>query len=369
MTRAIRVGVDATSILDIRTGLENHALSAVRGLVAARHEGEVVAFVRAEAPPEWKGLDAEVRILPSRGEAMTTQLLLPTAVRRAGLDALYCPAKPAPVLASASRLLVGIHDAIPWALPDAMGRGAAPFFRTFHRLALMRGARVATPSQASAVTLRSVLGLNADRIHVVGNALPPDFASAVAHARRPSEAPPGAFILAVGRVDPRRDLGSILDAWEIVASEMPDLSLVLVGGEGWKVAGMMERARRMPRVRALGRVSAESLAGLYAHAECFVTASLMEGFGLTVLEALASGCPVVASGIGPHREVGQDAILTFPPKDPTALTNAVRRVLTDTDLAQSLAAAGRARAAAFTEDLLGQRLWTALEAVVVGDGA
>jgi glycosyltransferase involved in cell wall biosynthesis len=97
-------------------------------------------------------------------------------------------------------------------------------------------------------------------------------------------------------------------------------------------------------VRSLGHVADEDLPGLYAGAECFVLASLYEGFGLPVLEAMACGAPVVASDAGALPQTCGDAAILVDPRDPAAIADAVERAIGD----ERLRAAGLERAAAFT---------------------
>ena len=98
-------------------------------------------------------------------------------------------------------------------------------------------------------------------------------------------------------------------------------------------------------MESLGLVSREELAGLYRRAACLVFPSLHEGFGLPVLEAMASGCPVAASSVGALPEVCGDAAILFDPEDVHAMENAVREALSRAD---ELSEAGLARAARFT---------------------
>ena len=101
-------------------------------------------------------------------------------------------------------------------------------------------------------------------------------------------------------------------------------------------------------VELLGWVAEDDLADLYRGASVYVFPSLFEGFGLPVLEAMARGCPVIASDIPALREVGGDAAVYVDALDPTAIASAVCRVIGDQDVRAEFASAGRARAVSFT---------------------
>ena len=246
----MRVGIDASSVLDEGTGLENHVLTLVDALARFSNH-ELVAFVRRRAPDQWGELQGrlEVRSLDTDNQAFATQVLLPRAAERAKLDVLYCGAKPAPAQYS-GRLLVGIHDPIPWMRPDVMGRGAAPWFRAFHGISLRRGAHVATPSAVSKGALEKLLGLEPERVHVVGNALAPwytPYLDAI-DIERPAIAPAYPYFLVVRRMDPRSGLSTVLDAWDELRHRHGDIRLAVAGKVGWKVGSLACRdAKRLTK--------------------------------------------------------------------------------------------------------------------------
>jgi glycosyltransferase involved in cell wall biosynthesis len=363
----MRVGIDATSVLDEGTGVENHVLTVVDAL--ARHtDHELVCFVRRRPPAAWRDLGArmEVVTLATDSQVVATQILLPRAARAARVDVLYCGGKPPPA-AGTVPLMVGIHDAIPWEHPEFMGsRRAVVWFRSLYRLAVRRGAAVVTVSEASRRALAAVLGVPPDRIGVVGNALGPWFARLVDDPglARPPAAPEESYLLAVSRMDPRRGVTTLLDAWDTLRAERPALRLVLAGKTGWNVSDAVARARRTPGVVLTGEVDQMALAGLYRHATALVAASVYEGFGLPVLEAMAFGTPVVASSIPPHLELAAGAARFFPPTDSAALAGAIRHLLDDERARGDAAAAGRERAAAFSAPRLAAGLTAAAATVV-----
>ena len=355
----LRIGIDATSVLDEHSGVEVHVRTAVDALADLDTGDQLTVFVRRQAPPEW--LDRPnlgVRVLPTGSQAWATQVSLARVAAKAELDVLYCPAKPPPALWRVP-VLDALHDTVPWTRPETMGRGAARWYRTFDGLAVRRGAHVATVSRASADDIVRTLHVAPERVHVVGNALSPSLRSLMPTIDdRP--APDGRYVLSLCRMEPRKDLRTLLDAWPRMHECMPDLRLVLAGKAGWGVDGIMERAQRMAGVDLLGWVDDTELVRLYRHATVFVTPSLQEGFGLPVLEAMACGAPVVASDIAAHREVGGHAVLTFPAGDATELASAMIDVAADPSLVARMRAEGFRRAAAFSPEAVAERLHAAL---------
>ncbi|HWE55071.1 MAG TPA: glycosyltransferase family 1 protein [Acidimicrobiales bacterium] len=363
----MRVGIDATAVLDEGTGVENHVLTVVDAL-ARGSDHELVCFVRHRAPAAWAewGDRVEIRTFDTDSQVLATQLLLPRAAKAAGIDVLYCGGKPPPAIYRAP-LLVGIHDAIPWVHPEYMGsRRAVMWFRGLYNLAVRRGATIHTGCRASRDALAPVLGMATSAIQVVPYALVPWFAALIdgPDLPRPAQAPEGPYLLAVSRFDPRRGVTTLLDAWDILRADRPDLNLVLAGKVGWNVSEAVERARRTPGVVLTGEVDAGDLAGLYRHATALVSASAYEGFGLPVLEAMAFGTPVAASAIPPHLEQAADVAEFFPPADPVALAKAVGTILDDESVRAHAESAGRERASQYNARRLAE-CWTQAALVAI----
>ena len=151
------------------------------------------------------------------------------------------------------------------------------------------------------------------------------------------------YILSVGTVEPRKDLGVAADAVSRLRTTR-DLTLVIVGPPGWGDVGGLDR----PGVRRLGPVRWEILDSLYRRARACVLPSTYEGFGLPAAEALARGCPVVASGGGAMAEIVGDAGILCPAGDAEAFSAALGRIVDDDALHADLARRGPLRASLFS---------------------
>jgi glycosyltransferase involved in cell wall biosynthesis len=162
---------------------------------------------------------------------------------------------------------------------------------------------------------------------------------------------PEQFILHVSTIEPRKNLGRLLEAFEGLKREFPALKLVLVGKKGWLYEPFFEQLEASGLKNEVifpGYVAEEDLPAFYQMATLFCFPSVYEGFGLPPLEALASGCAVVCSNASSLPEVVGDAGLLVTPTDTTAITEALRRVLGDDSLRRDLQHRGPIQAQKFS---------------------
>jgi glycosyltransferase involved in cell wall biosynthesis len=216
------------------------------------------------------------------------------------------------------------------------------------RRAVERGAWVHTPSQFVATEAKEVLGT--DRVVAVPHgvpriALPPTPLGGLVGDSQ--------FILAMGTLEPRKNIPRLVAAFAPVAAAHPGLQLLLAGADGpAKPAVLAARAALPPgiqkRVHVAGYVDERMRATLLARASVFAYPSLYEGFGFPVIEALAAGTPVVAGNAGAIPEVAGDGALLVDPSDVDAIAEGLTRVLDDPALAESLVRAGRRQAAGYS---------------------
>lgn len=171
----------------------------------------------------------------------------------------------------------------------------------------------------------------------------------------PVDGLPSRYVLFVSTIEPRKDLGTLLDAYERLRdSGTYEGALVVVGKIGWKSESLVPRLRGRGIVH-LDYLRAPQLATVYERAEAFVFPSIYEGFGFPLLEAMARGVPSIAARSSSLPEIGGDAALYFEPRDVDALAAQLTRVLGDATLREALAARGRARAAEFRWDVAAAR--------------
>jgi glycosyltransferase involved in cell wall biosynthesis len=219
-------------------------------------------------------------------------------------------------------------------------------FPALARLHAQRADLVVTISEYSSRQIQARLGVPADRICVCRPGVP----HWVGDEGRGAPARDG-YILFVGTLEPRKNVGGLLDAYERLLAAWPSApNLVLAGGFSQAASSWIERAKMAPlagHVELRGYVSDDNRIALYRGAAMLVLPSFDEGFGLPALEAMALGVPVIAADRGALPEVVGRAGLLAAPDDAGAWSVLMQRVLTDQGLAESLRSDGFARSREF----------------------
>lgn len=155
------------------------------------------------------------------------------------------------------------------------------------------------------------------------------------------------FLLTIGGTEPRKNVKTVVEAFKKLPGEIQSaFPLVIIGGEWHGIK--LDEFKNIPNVHCLGYVPEDQLPWLYANCKAFVFASEYEGFGFTVLEAMAAGVPVISSTSSSLAEVAGDAALLFEPHDSELLTKHLQRLVIDKNLERSLMESGQSRAKEFS---------------------
>ncbi len=320
----------------------------------------------------------EVVRLPRRPTLYWDQVLLPRALRAVGATAFFSPYYKAPVAAPCATV-VTIHDVIPLRFPAytrGYGRLYAAAFRPWAACLARRAAAVITDSEFSKAELLAELKPAPDRVHVipigVGEefrpGLPPE-AVAVATARYGIDGP---YLLAVGNFLPHKNLPRLIEAYGALPQALRERTRLVLAGTpaGHRPARPADRTvLARPGVVLPGFIPPEDLPPLYAGATALICPSLVEGFGLPVLEAMACGTPTVCARAGALPEVAGEAALYVDPMDAAGIAAGLRRILEDEPLRRDLAGRGLARARSFHPRKTTGRLVDLLEGIAGGRGA
>ena len=346
------IGIDASrAISTAPTGTEAYSYHLIRSLLpllpsrycARLYFRSIPQHISSLVP---KGAAAESRVIPF--PKLWTHLRLSWEMVRFPPDLLFVPAHVLPLLHPA-RTLVTVHDVGYRYFPDAHPPAQRYYLEWSTYWNIRAASHVLADSLATRDAIVDAYHVSKEKITVVY----PGYDSDLAPVRdtqmlaevRACYAIPGDYILALGRIQPRKNLVRLVEAFAQVLStpQGADLTLVLAGPTGWLADPILSRVRDLgleDRVCIPGYVAAEDKAALISGARVFAYPSLYEGFGFPALEAQACEVPLLASETSSLPEVVGDGGLLVDPLDVSAITQGLLRLLTDVDLCQRLCANG-----------------------------
>jgi glycosyltransferase involved in cell wall biosynthesis len=300
-----------------------------------------------------EGADFERHAIPDSRipKLLATRTLLPRAVRRSGARAVYLVEGPLIGARVEVPVVATLHSVMHWSRPGDMWLPRRLYWQLWYARAArrdaLRCAAILPPTRACAreVPLH-VPGIEPSRVRAVHHGVAPAF--------RPSAGPVPArtpAVLLVGNDMAYKNVAGALSIFAVAARGLPH-ELRLAGLDDAAVRRLADRSGIGEDVRArlvpLGKVGEAALAAEYRSASALLFPSLVESFGMPLLEAMASGCPVVASDLESLREVSGGAALHAPPSDLAAFAESLRRVLTEPAVAAAVRARGLERARHFT---------------------
>jgi glycosyltransferase involved in cell wall biosynthesis len=333
------------------SGVATYLRNVVPPMLASATAHEFFLVHDASRPPavldQWTRARAISLPVAPAPEIAWEQVRLPLALRRKNIDVFHrgsgAGGLALPFLAG-SRVVVTVHDAIPLKYREDYLRNAAHrAFFNFQMSLSRRAGAVITVSQTSKRDLVTIGRFDPSRIAVIGEGVDRDFLSEPAGVPAPGRA---AYVLAMGAGEPRKNVARVIEGFLRVADRI-DHRLVLIGAP-WRGRRALVPPGAAGRIEDRGAVTNAELRELYRGAAAFVYPSLYEGFGLPVLEAMASGTPVITSREGSLEEIAGDAALYVDPRDPAAIGDAILELVTDPARRSALVAAGLARVKIFS---------------------
>ncbi len=268
-----------------------------------------------------------------------------------GNDVLFAPNFfPHRTQAPWGRTLVStVHDLAFAVLPDTVAPETLAELARHLPHALFHSDKIIAVSEATRQDVIAHLGVSSRRIHVIHEGLDPHFTADPDRGMRPDELP-DRYVLFVSTIEPRKNVAAVVRAFNLLADWGYDGGLVLVGRWGWHTGEIRAAISASPvhdRIVHLDYVARNALPALYRDADALLFPSLMEGFGLPILEAMACGTPVVTSGHSAMPEVAGPAGIYVDPARPQSIASAVEALLQDEQHRRRLAELGRSRATRF----------------------
>ncbi len=362
----MRVAIEYSAAVNQRAGIGRLVRSQVAALAAIDSVNEyLLLYARPNAGalprfPDARNFQRRRIMLRERWLTILwhrAQLPLPADVLTGPIDIYHSPDFVLPPLRHARGILT-VHDLAFLLRPDCADAKLSAYLEEVVPRSVRRADFVIADSENTRNDVVVLLGVPPDRVEVVPGGVDARFkpvsnAVELGRAREALQVGDAPFILAVGVLEPRKNLNRLMNAFAMLKADgkLPHHKLVLAGSKGWLVDGILAYHDASPvrdDIVLPGFVPDEVLPAVYSAADVLAFPSLYEGFGLPILEAMACGTPVVSSRSSCLPEVAEGAALLVDPDNTEAIAVALELALTDEGLRADLRQKGLARAAGYT---------------------
>ncbi|HEX6387539.1 MAG TPA: glycosyltransferase family 1 protein [Anaerolineae bacterium] len=352
----MRIGFDGTPLIGQRAGVGNYTAHLLAALLERNSADEYLLYSNRPLgrlePALSKATQVEGYLPPSRWLWM--QLVLPRIILQTRPELCHFTNALAP-LQQPTPFVLTIHDASLFLYRQYHPRSRLLAIRLLLPVIAHRADAIITVSEYARNDLIQSLQLPREKVHVVYEAPAVEFKPVTDKQRlaalRRKYNLPEKYVLAVGALEPRKNLSRLVRALSKLHERGNEAKLVLAGPSGWMMEGFEKQIDELglkDDVYYLGYVPAEELPGLYTMATLFAFPSLYEGFGLPPLEAMACGTPVLTSRYSAMAEVCADAAHLVNPRDEGELADALWQLLCDGEWRQELSQRGMQRARQFS---------------------
>ena len=358
----MRIAIDAHTVGAKLGGNESYAVNLIEALAQIDSVNDYTIYITTdEARERFKGRWSNFRVRATLPHTplIRIPLTLSAELRKHPVDVLHVqftapPFCPCPVV-------VSIHDLSFEHLPQTFNRRSRTQLRLTVRHSAKRAARIISLSEHTRRDIIETYGITPERIHAIPLAAPSHFAPVADNRElqrvRHNYGIHGDYILSVGSIQPRKNLARLVRAYARVRASLRGNNsaitlpkLVLVGKCAWlydETLRALDETGVRDDVVLTGYVPQADLPALYSGALCFVYPSYFEGFGLPPLEAMKCGAAVIVGNKTSLPEVVGDAALTVDPFDVDAIASAMKQLIDDPALRETLSVKGQIRATAF----------------------
>lgn len=337
------IGIDATLLREGRvTGVERYTINLIKNILKEDSFNQYKIFFKEKVYSELiPFLDkCEFHICPVNNRVYCDQIWLPRKINSGNFDLVHYPAFPSSPFSKVNSVLT-IHDATFWKYPETMSAGGKYYYKPLFPQAIKKAKKIITVSHSSKKDLIKYLNIPATNISVIYEALDDSFLSK--KSKPLNYLLPDKYILSVGTIEPRKNIITLIDAFQQLKMEynVPH-ELVIVGRKGW-IRNLNIPEKIKSQIHFTGFVSDDELAGIYESADIFVFPSLYEGFGFPILEAMAMNIPIVASNTSSLPEIGKNACLYAQPSSAESFKENIIKIIKNPQLREELVNRGRSR--------------------------
>ncbi len=347
-----------------KTGKGWYAFEIIKNLLA-QHPEDTFTFYTDQPYPEWEQFPKVTqKFFPP--SALHWHLKVARDLKKLKPDIFFGPTSyiiPALVPKSLN-VIVTVHDLIAWLYATHHNLKATIIERLTLPLAIKNIKKFVAVSENTKRDLQHFFKIPPEKIEIVPCAASENFKPEIENIEEKENGP---HFLAVGTLEPRKNFITLIKAFADVVKKHPNYSLKIIGGKGWyfeKIFAAVRDLELEDRVQFLGYVDDRELRAYYQQATALVFPSLYEGFGIPPLEAMKSGCPVIASRAASIPEVVGDAALLVEPSSASGLSEAMLRVISSPELRQELREKGFTQAEKFSWSQSAKKLYRIMKSTV-----
>ncbi len=334
-----------------KTGVEHYAKQLILHLAKTDSQNEYRLYLRSSPEPWFLSLPKNFTIKVMPFPIFWTQFRISWEMLIKPVDVLFIPASALPLI-HPKKTVVTIHD-LGWKFyPQSFTWFTRNFLEVSTYFAVKRASKIIAVSQSTKNDIVKYYKVPAEKIEVVWHGYeqqdPKEFQISNLKFQIPDK-----YILFLSTLQPRKNLEGLIDAFRMLKNQYPEIphKLVVVGRPGWKFESILKKLDENKDIAEyLNYVSDADRLEILKRASVLIQPAFYEGFGMQILEAFAAGVPVAVSKVSSMPEVAQEAAIYFDPHNPQDIKNALKSLIFDAALAQSLVFKGTERLKSFSWD-------------------
>lgn len=360
----MHIGIDGNEAnVDKQVGVSVYTLNLLQYFQThADQETQFTIFLKHPPCPFMPEQTEHFRYAVVPGKILWSQVFLPIHLNlKRNIDVFFSPAHYAPRLCP-TPLVVTIHDLSYVYYPQEFLKKDLYKLQNWTRYSVMQAAEIITVSKTTKKDVLSYYPVDKKHVHVVYNGF--EKRNTKKEDKQPAkelleqyELKKNQYVYYVGTLQPRKNIILLIQAFAQFHKDNPAFKLVITGKKGWLYEEILSESENLgiqENVCFTDYIPDEGVTTLYQNAFCFVLPSLYEGFGIPVLEAMANGCPVIASFASSLPEIGGEACLYFNPHDAKDLQDKLNLLKSDSTLRSDLIKKGKKRTQDFSWETCGR---------------
>lgn len=350
----MKIAIDIRTAGGEKTGKGWYTFHLVHELLKLDKKNKYLLYCSSGVPGFDEFPNVTMRI--AEGKSFLWHYNVARDIQKENVDLFFAPSSfiiPA-ILPKNIKTIVTVHDLVAFLFPNTHNKKATLIEKLFLKRAVRNASKILTVSENTKKDLLKKFALLESKIEVIpcsaGDEFMPLEKSQLNNFKAQTNLPEE-FFLAVGTIEPRKNYVNLIKAFALFVDKFPHYHLVIVGGKGWDYEEVYQEIRNnylTKKVHMLGYISSSSLVKLYNSAKAVVFPSLYEGFGIPPLEAMKSGCPVIASSTSSIPEVVGDSAILFNPYSHLDIAGAMIHFASHPNLAHDLHQKGLIQAQKFS---------------------